>query len=142
MKKLLFVILAMFLSIGMFTSCEEEEEPAQALSEFVEGKWESQDLLLGDTQAHFLAEIFNGFYTLTLVVGDESAELPKAGYTIDDVANIITIDQPQFPGDNPSDEKVPFTVTWVEGGNTMTWTPVYVEEDGAPTIIWNLSTGM
>jgi len=144
MKKAILILLAMFLSIGMFTSCEEEEEPAQMqLSEFVQNKWESQDLLLDDTEAYFLAEIFNGFYTLTLVVGGESAELPKAGYIIDDMDNIITIDQPQFPGDEPSDEKIPFDVTWVEGGTTMTWTPVYSSGDDAPpTIVWDLSTGM
>jgi len=136
MKKLLFIILAMFLSVGIFTSCEEEEEPAQTLTAFVIGEWESQDLLLGDTEAYFLADIEIGFYTLTLVVGDESAVLPKEGYTVDDGANTITIDQPTMPGNEPSDEKILFDVTWMEGDNVMTWTPVYIEGSDAPVLQW------
>ena len=136
MKKLLFIILAMFLSVGIFTSSEEEEEPAQTLTAFVIGEWESQDLLLGDTEAYFLADIEIGFYTLTLVVGDESAVLPKEGYTVDDGANTITIDQPTMPGNEPSDEKILFDVTWMEGDNVMTWTPVYIEGSDAPVLQW------
>ena len=136
MKKTLFIILAMFLTIGMFTSCEEEEEPTQPLSAFVIGEWESQDLLLGDTEAYFLADIEANQYTLTLVIGEESAELLPEGYVVDDDANTITIDQPQFPGDEPSDEVVPFKVTWMEGDDTMTWLPVDPLENDAPTIIW------
>jgi hypothetical protein len=132
-KHILFAFLVIF-AIG-FTSCEKESDP-QTLSEFVLGDWVSQDLLLGDTEAHFLAYIEEGFYTLTLVVGDQSAELPKAGYTIDDEANIITIDQPQMPGEDPSDEKIPFTVTWVEGQNTMLWTPDNGGGSDAPTLQW------
>ncbi len=77
------------------------------------------------------------------MVGEESAELQKEAYTIDDEANTITIDQPQFPGDEPSDEKIPFDVIWEKGGNTMTWLPVDpLEDDGPPTIVWERSTGI
>lgn len=134
MKKLLFALA--LVAAMMFTSCENEE-PTQQLSEYVIGEWESEDVLLGETTAHFLVDIEAGFFTLTLVVGEESAESPKEAYTVDNEANIITIDQPQFPGDEPSDEKIPFNVTWIEGGTTMTWVPVNSgEEDGPPIIVW------
>jgi len=142
MKKLVFILLAVILSMGVFTSCEEEEEPAQTLTAFVIGEWYSQDLMLGDTEAYFLADIEKDHYTLTLVVGDDSAELPDAGYTVDNDASTITIDQPTFPGNEPTDEVVTFKVTWMEGGDTMTWLPVDPLEDDAPTIVWTRSTGM
>ena len=141
MKKL-FIILAMFLAVGFFTSCEEDEEPAQTLTAFVIGEWESQDLMMGDTEAHFLVDIEEDHYTLTLVVGDESAELPDEGYTVDDDASTITIDQPQMPGEEPSDDVVTFKVTWMEGGDTMTWLPVDPLDNDVPTLVWTRSTGM
>lgn len=138
------VLLAFALVAAMiFTGCEEEEEPAQTLTAFVIGEWESQDLLMGDTEAHFLADFETGFFTMTLVVGEESATLPKTAYTVDDESNVITIDQPQFPGEEPSGDKIPFDVIWDEGGNTMTWLPVDpLEDDGPPTIVWTRQTGM
>jgi len=135
-KVLFGICLILIMGAVIIQSCEEEEEPAQTLSAFVIGDWKSQDLLLGDTEAHFLADIEPNQYTLTLVVGEESAELQPEGYVVDNDANTITIDQPQFPGDEPSDEKIPFNVTWVEGGNTMTWLPIDPLENDAPTIIW------
>ena len=140
-RNLLFVFA--LLGAVMFTGCEEEEEPAQTLTAFVIGEWYSMDLMMGDQEAHFLADIEADHYTLTLVVGDQSAELAPKAYTIDDVASTITIDQPQFPGDEPSEEKIPFKVVWDEGGDTMTWLPVDpLEDDGPPTIEWIRSTGM
>ena len=135
-KVLFGICLILIMGAVIIQSCEEEEEPAQTLSAFVIGDWKSQDLLLGDTEAHFLADIEPNQYTLTLVVGEESAELQPEGYVVDNDANTITIDKPQLPGDEPSDEKIPFNVTWVEGGNTMTWLPIDPLENDAPTIIW------
>ena len=142
--KVLFGIwLILIMGAVVLQSCEEEEEPPQPLSEFVIGEWYSQDLMLGDTEASFLADIEADQYTLTLVVGDESAELLPKGYVVDNEANTITIDQPQFPGDEPSDEVVPFKVTWNEGGDVMTWLPVDpLEDDGPPTINWTRQTGI
>ena len=142
MKKTIFILLAMFLTLGVFTSCEEEEEPAQTLSAFVIGEWKSQDLLLGDTEAHFLADIEDDHYTLTLVVGDESAELDDKGYTVDDEASTISIDQPTFPGDEPSDEIITFDVLWMEDGDTMSWLPVDPLDEDTPTIVWTRQSGI
>ena len=137
------ILLAFALVFAMvFTGCEEEEEPAQTLTAFVIGEWESQELMMGDTEAHFLADIEEDHYTLTLVVGDQSAELPDEGYTVDDDASTITIDQPQMPGEDPSDDVVSFKVEWEEGGDTMTWLPVDPLENDAPTLVWTRSTGM
>ena len=142
-KVLFGICLILIMGAVIIQSCEEEEEPAQTLSAFVIGEWESQDLLLGDTEAHFLADIEANQYTLTLVVGEESAELQPEGYVVDNDANTITIDQPTFPGDEPSDEVVPFKVTWNEGGDVMTWLPVDpLEDDGPPTINWTRQTGI
>lgn len=143
MKKLLFIILAMFLSIGMFTSCEEEEEPAQQLSEYVIGKWQSQEVMLGETSAvYFYVNIQEDVYTLILTDGENESPLPVAGYTVDNDANTITIDQPTFPGDEPSDEVVPFDVIWTEGVDVMTWVGKDTGDDSPPTLIWTRSTGM
>lgn len=142
--KLKNILLAFALVFAMvFTGCEEEEEPAQTLTAFIVGEWESQDLMLGDTEAHFLADIEKEHYTLTLVVGDESVELEAKGYTIDEEASTITIEQPTFPGDEPADELIPFDVLWEENGNTMTWLPVDpLEENDVPDLIWARKTGM
>jgi len=145
MKKTLFIILAMFLTIGMFTSCEEEEEPAQALSEFVIGKWHSEVVDLGDVQTdiYFMVTITADNYYLSMTDGDNTVDLPQAGYVVDDDANTITIDQPQFPDDDPSDEVVSFKVTWEEGSDVMTWLPIDpLEDDAPPTLVWTRSTGM
>jgi len=74
-KVLFGICLILIMGAVIIQSCEEEEEPAQTLSAFVIGDWKSQDLLLGDTEAHFLADIEPNQYTLTLVVGEESTEL-------------------------------------------------------------------
>ena len=144
--KVLFGIwLILIMGAVVLQSCEEEEEPAQTLSAFVIGDWYSQVVDLGDveTDLYFLAYIEKDFYTLSLTDGEEVIPLPKAGYTIDNEANTITIDQPTFPGDEPSDEKIPFKVTWNEGGDTMTWLPVDpLEDDGPPTLIWTRQTGI
>ena len=142
MKKTILILLAMFLSIGMFTSCEKDNP--QLLSEFVIGKWQSQVVDLGDveTDIYFMVAITADNYYLSMTDGENSVDLPQAGYVVDDDANTITIDQPQFPDDDPSDEVVSFKVTWEEGGNTMTWLPIDPLENDTPTLVWTLSTGM
>ena len=145
MKKTIFILLAFFLTMGIFTSCEEEEEPAQTLTAFVIGEWYSDVVDMGDieTDIYFLVDIEKDHYTLSMTDGTTTIDLPDAGYVVNDDANTITIDQPQFPDDEPSDEVVSFKVTWEEGGNTMTWLPVDpLEDDGPPTLVWTRSTGM
>lgn len=144
MKKLVF-LLVVFFGVSFFTSCEKEDE-SQLLSEFVIGEWQSQEIDMDDTRVIYLADIEEDHYTLSVVPIDEDGlwdwddviDLPDAGYEIQE-PDVIIIDEPTFPGEEPSEETVTFTVTWVEGGTTMTWTPV-TEED-APIIIWTLQTG-
>ena len=142
--KVLFGIwLILLMGAVVLQSCEEEEEPAQALSAFVIGEWQSQEVMLGETSAvFFYADIEEDGYTLILTDGDNEVPLPKAGYTVDDDANIMTIDQPTFPGDEPSDEVVSFKVEWTVGGDVMTWLPVDPLEDDAPILVWTRSTGI
>jgi len=134
MKKTILILLAMFLSIGMFTSCEKDNP--QLLSELVIGEWQSQVVDLGDveTDVYFLVDIEANYYTLSMTDGVTTIDLPQAGYVVDNDANTIEIDQPQFPDDEPSDETVLFTVTWIEGQNTMLWTPI--EGSDAPSLQW------
>jgi len=141
MKKVLF-LLTIFLTIGIFTSCEEEEEPAQTLTAFVIGEWESQEVILDVLAVHFLVDIEANYYTLSLTDGEQTIPLPKAGYTVDNDASTITIDEPTFPGNEPTGEVDTFKVTWEEGGNTMTWLPVDPLENDAPTLIWTRQTGI
>ena len=143
MKKALLILIAMIFSVGIFTSCEEEE-PAQQLSDYVSGEWQSQVVDMGDveTEIYFLVDIEEDHYTLSMTDGETTIDLPDAGYVVDNDASTITIDKPQFPDEEPSDEVVSFTVTWMEGGDTMTWLPVDPLEDDAPTLVWTRSTGM
>ena len=142
MKKSLLILLAIFLTTGIFTSCDKDNP--QLLSEFVIGKWHSEVVDLGDvdTDIYFMVTITADNYYLSMTDGVNTVDLPQAGYVVDDDANTITIDQPQFPDDDPSDEVVSFKVTWEEGGNTMTWLPIDPLENDTPTLVWTLSTGM
>lgn len=139
--KVLFGIwLILIMGAVILQSCEveEDEEPAQALTEFVIGEWYSQVVDLGEveTDIYFLVDIEKDFYTLSMTDGTTTIDLPPAGYVVDNDANVITIDQPQFPDDEPSDEVVSFKVSWEEGGDVMTWLPVDPLEDDVPTLIW------
>lgn len=146
MKKVILFFMTVFFTVSFFTSCEEQEEP-QLLSDFVIGEWQSQEVNMGDTDVIYLADIEENHYTLSVVPIDEDGlwdwndmiDLPDAGYETQE-PDVIIIDEPTFPGEEPSEETVTFTVTWVEGGTTMTWTPATTEDD-APTIIWTLQTG-
>lgn len=136
MKKVLFALSLVFAMI--LTSCDKETP--MLLSEYVIGEWKSQDLMLGDTEAYFTADIESDHYTLTLYVGDQFAELPDEGYSVDNENDVITIDQPQMPGEDPSDEVVPFQVTWTEDSNVMTWMPIDPLGD-VPTLVWTRQVG-
>lgn len=147
MKKLL-TLLAIVFTVFLFTSCEKSE--SELLSDFIIGKWASQTIGMSDDGqddfVKFYVDIEEDEYTLSLVpVGeggvlywDDILNLPTAGYTITEDMNRITIDEPQFPGDEPSDNVVSFSVDWEVGGDTMTWEPVIGND--APTIIWTRDT--
>jgi len=138
LKHILFAFLVIF-AIG-FTSCEKEPDP-QLLSEFVIGGWQTAALDMGEVApmyVYFNATInADNTYVLkmTLVDGGLSATCPATGYSIDNAKNQIIIDQPDFPddGETPTGTQT-FDVTWVEGQNTMLWTPI--EGSDAPTLQW------
>jgi hypothetical protein len=134
MKKFAFLLVTMFLLFA--TSCEKETK----LSDFVVGKWKSQELVLGDSPfGTFTATInANNTYVLTFTLSDGSASLtcPATGYTIDDAKSQIIINEPDF---DPNDNQTPtgtqtFDVEWSDGSKIMTWIP---QSGGdAPTLVW------
>jgi hypothetical protein len=134
MKKFGFLLVTMFLIFAI--SCEKETK----LSDFVIGKWKSQELVLGDSPfGTFTATMnANNTYVLTFTLSDGSASLtcPATGYTIDDDKNQITIDEPDF---DPNDNQTPtgtqtFDVEWAKDSKIMTWIP---QNGGdAPTLVW------
>ena len=143
MKKVALLLMLAFFGVSVFTSCEEEED-AQQLTEFVIGEWYSQVVDMGDveTDIYFLVDIELDHYSLSMTDGTTTVDLPDADYTIDDDASTISIEQPTFPGNEPTGEWISFKVTWEEGGNTMTWLPVDPLENDAPTLVWTRQTGI
>jgi hypothetical protein len=149
-KSILFLVLA-FFTIGIFTSCEkEEQEDVVLLSEFVIGEWSSQSIGMSDDgmddYVRFFVDFATDHYSMQVVPMNEGSvnwedavTLPYAGYVVDDEKSMITIDEPQFPGDEPSDETVTFTVEWTEASNVMVWTPLGTED--APIITWTMEVG-
>lgn len=137
MKKVLFFITAMLFFLT--TSCEKEKVE---LSEFVIGDWKSQVMNLGDSPlGYFLATInANNTYVLTFTLSDGSASITTdpAAYSVDDVNSQITIAEPNFEGEEQSGDPImiTFNVTWSPDGDTMTWTPADVQEDGPPVLVW------
>jgi hypothetical protein len=132
MKKTFFILLAVFLTMGMFTSCEEEEEPAQALTEFiVGGSWVYTQIEYNLT--HVLELTFTGaFYadgTYVLLLSDGTNTVGFDGnYSIDDKLNQLTIDEPDIENEGETAQTV-FVVEWQEGIDVMTWLPVDPLED-------------
>jgi len=138
MKKLAFLLIAMFFAFS-FTSCEKDEP--MLLSEYVIGEWQSQELVLGDSPFGTFTVVIKttNKYVLTFTLSDNSQSIscPETGYSIDNVGSQISITEPDF---DPNDGETPtgtqtFDVTWIEGGNTMTWTPGNGGSD-APTLQW------
>jgi hypothetical protein len=137
MKKLLMFGIALILLIGI--SCEKEKVE---LSEFVVGNWKSQEMTLGDSPLGYFVATINAdnTYVLAFTLTDGSASItsPATGYSIDDANSQITITEPNFEGEEQSGDPIMiiFDVTWHPDGNTMTWTPVDVQEDGPPVLVW------
>ena len=136
MKRLIYLIGIIFATT-FFIGCEKEDP--QLLSEFVIGSWESQEIYLGDTPVYFTVDIDATSYYLSLTDGTQSIDLPAGDYMVDNDLNTITIDHPQFPGNEPNDDYISYDVTWLEGGNTMTWTPYDSPPDSdPPVLVWTL----
>ena len=136
MKKVLFLITAMLFFLT--TSCEKEIE----LSEFVIGDWKSQEMTLGESPiGYFIATInANNTYVLTFTLTDGSASISSdaVGYSVDNAKSQITITEPNFEGEEQSGDPImiTFNVIWNSDGNSMTWTPVEVVQDGPPVLVW------
>lgn len=139
MKKVALLLMLAFFGVSFFTSCETEEEP-MLLSEYVIGEWQSQEIDDMDG-VYFLVDIEADHYTLAMSNGDTTVFIPSAGYTVDNENDVITIDQPQMPGSEPSNDVVPFKVTWMETSDVMTWTPEG-EDNDAPVLVWTRQTGI
>jgi hypothetical protein len=138
MKKLIFILLSVFLTTGIFTSCEEEEEPIQALTEFiVGGNWVYTQIEYNVT--HVLELTFtgafyaDGTYALLLSDGTNTEEF-DGNYSIDDKLNQLTIDEPDIENEGEVAQTV-FVVEWQEGVEQMTWLPVDPLEDDDP-MLW------
>jgi len=140
MKKSLLILLAIFLTTSIFTSCDKDNP--QLLSDFVIGTWQSQELVLGDSPFGTFTAVIktNNKYVLTFTMttsdGTQSITSPETGYSIDEDKSQIIITQPDFePNDGvtPTDTQT-FDVAWTVGGNTMTWTPIGGSD--APTLQW------
>lgn len=149
-KSVITIIFTLTALLLVLPSCEKDD--TVLLSEFVIGEWQSGTIDIdGDMDDYFIffADIEEDHYSMSLAPALEGgspdmtnlADLPDEGYTIDDVNNIITIDEPDFPGEEPSTGTVSFNVIWEEGSDTMTWEPVEDGPHGPPTIIWTKSTG-
>ena len=135
MKKYLFIMLAVF-AMTIFTGCEEEEEPAQALSEFiVGGEWVYTQIEYNVThvlELTFLGTFYaNGTYDLTLTDGTNTLEF-DGNYSINDDLNQLTLDEPDIEQDGETDVII-FDVAWIEGVEQMVWTEV---DDTENVLTW------
>lgn len=126
MKKIA-LILALFAGF-FFMGCEpveEEEEPAQALTEFiVGGNWVYTEYDYS-VPTHVSVVIFTGLFnadgSYELILSDGNQEMEFIGtYTIDDVENELTISNP-FYVEGENDEFQTFAVEWQEGIDEMYW---------------------
>lgn len=162
MKKVVLFLMAAIFAVGMMTSCEDLfedptddpiEDPVElTLSEFILDYeyWVSDTVNVDDDVfAIFSTQFKDSTYIMTMVPVisdtaryDESIELPEAGYVVDNEKNYVTIEDPQFPGDEPSDEleTTTFNVSWSDNdfsASTMTWSPL--EGEDAPVITWTVA---
>jgi len=130
MKKLIYLLFPLLLfGVG----CEEE----MTLSEFIIGTWKSQELRLGDSPLGVVTAVIraDNTYVLTFTLSDGTMSITAlpARYTIDNDNNQITIDEPDYPGDNetPTGTET-FAVEWNENNPVMTWRAL--TEGPPPTI--------
>lgn len=120
MKKNILMLSALILTLTILSSCKKDEK----LSDFVLGKWQSQELRVGDGTGLFLTDFKSDACTYTFVVGNVSYEAAPSTYTVDNTLNTITIADPDFSGKKDGDPIIrTFNVEWAPKGRTMTWTP-------------------
>lgn len=131
MKKNILMLSALIFSLTMFTSCEKNEN----LSDFVMGKWQSQDLVFGDATAVFLANFKADTFTFTLKSGNTSILSDPSTYTVDNKLNTLMMTDPNFAGKKSGDPIMrTFSVEWTSKGRTMTWTPD--ANSGGQAFVW------
>lgn len=142
MKKFLFIMLAVF-AMTVFTGCEveEDEEPAQALTEFIVGGYWDYTEVDYSNPTHVSTIEFEGYFykdgTYELWVGDGNQSVQFNGtYTIDDGENTLTISNP-FYVEGENDEFQLFTVEWQEGIDEMYWSDP--NEVGGEVMKWTRS---
>lgn len=120
MKKNVLMLSALIFSLAMFTSCEKDEN----LSDFIMGKWQTQEFKLGDGTGFFLADFKTNTFTFTLKSDDASVVSDPSTYSVDNKLNTLTMIDPNFAGHKSGDPiSRTFYVEWTSKGRTMTWTP-------------------
>jgi hypothetical protein len=122
MKRLL-ILFVIVLQFG--AGCKKDTK----LSEFMIGKWDSQEFGFIDSQT---GSSQKGFFTITInanntvvasqiiSAGAQTATSPTVGYKINNSRDQITLDQPIL---DPQVGTEVYNVLWKNGGNTMSWTP-------------------
>ena len=128
-RRLLFLFTILLLPVA---GCKKDPK----LSEFLIGKWASQEFVLINSQTGYPQ---NGYFIITInanntcvvsqiiSAGAQSFTSPTAGYTITKVRDQIKLDQPIL---DPQVGKEYYNVLWKDGGNTMSWAP----GDGTSTV--------
>ena len=113
------IMIAALFTLGL-TNCEKDK----SLSDFVLGKWQSQEFPFGDVTGVFTSDFKSGSFTYTIKVGNTSVESSTARYTVDNKLNTITLPDPDFSGKKSGDPIMrTFNIEWAAKGRTMTWTP-------------------
>jgi hypothetical protein len=125
-----FLLFTILLLTGV--SCKKDPK----LSEFIIGKWASQEFILINSQT---GDSRNGYFIITIntnntcvvsqiiSAGAQSFISPTAGYTITKGRDQIKLDQPIL---DPQVGTEFYNVLWKDGGNTMSWAP----GDGTSTV--------
>jgi hypothetical protein len=122
MKRLLFFFVIVLL---LGASCKKDTK----LSEFIIGKWQSQEFVFINSQAgnsqmgYFIVTInTNNTFIASLLIsaGAQTATSPSVGYKINDSRDQITLDQPIL---DPQVGTEVYNVLWKNGGNIMSWSP-------------------
>jgi len=118
MKRLL-ILFVIVLQFG--AGCKKDTK----LSEFMIGKWDSQEFGFIDSQT---GSSQKGFFTITInanntvvasqiiSAGAQTATSPTVGYKINNSRDQITLDQPIL---DPQVGTEVYNVLWKNGGNTM-----------------------
>ncbi|HSV76599.1 MAG TPA: hypothetical protein VLH37_06155 [Bacteroidales bacterium] len=121
MKKLILLLFPLLL---FGAGCEDETK----LSDFIVGTWKSQELRMGDSPLGVMTAVIRAdntyvvTFTPTLPTAFPFLTALPAAYTIDNDNNQITIDEPDWPGDNviPTGRET-FAVEWNEDNPVMIW---------------------